>query len=162
MKLTDLLTEDLIVPNLKANGAIEAIDAMLKVLVEKGRLQSGDLPRVQEIVHEREKSMSTGIGHGVAIPHGVIPNLDGVVGALAISPDGVEFEAIDHEPVHLVVLVLVGEAAHRQHIRTLAIVSRLMNSAALRQHLLRAETAKEMLRLIQAEEGGETGLMHAL
>jgi mannitol/fructose-specific phosphotransferase system IIA component (Ntr-type) len=155
MKLTDLLTEDVILSDLEATDAFGAIDEMLAHLVKTARLRESDLEAVETIVHERERSMSTGIGHGVAIPHGTVPCLDGVVGALGRSQAGIDFGSIDHQPVHLVVLVVVGEKAHREHIRTLAIVSRLLNSAALRQHLLRAESAEEMLRLIEAEESGE-------
>ncbi len=155
MKLIDLLSESVIVPDLEAADSTAAIEVLLDQLVRSESLSEADHPRVREIVLERERSMSTGIGHGVAIPHGTIPDLECVVGALGRSSQGIEFGAIDGEPVHLVVLVLIGEHAHRQHIRTLAIVSRLMNSAALRDHLLRAEGAAEMLRLIRAEESGQ-------
>jgi mannitol/fructose-specific phosphotransferase system IIA component (Ntr-type) len=155
MRLIDLLAEDVIDPELTASDATEAIGVLLQSLVDSGRLPADDLERVRSIVLEREASMSTGIGHGVAIPHGTIPELDGVLAALGRSVDGIDFKAIDGQPVHLVVLVLVGENAYRQHIRTLAIVSRLLNSQALREHLLRAGGAAEMLRLIRAEESGE-------
>jgi mannitol/fructose-specific phosphotransferase system IIA component (Ntr-type) len=157
MKLCELLRPDLIAPNLKADGSESAIDALLDLIVKAKRLPEEDLGAAREIVLERERSMSTGIGHGVAIPHGTIPGLDGVVGALGRSVEGIEFGAIDKRPVHLVVLVLVGETAYQQHIRTLAIVSRLMNSAALRRHLLGAESTEQMHRLIQVEEGGDLG-----
>jgi mannitol/fructose-specific phosphotransferase system IIA component (Ntr-type) len=155
MKLIDLLSESVMVPDLEAADSTAAIEVLLDQLVRSESLAEADLPRVREIVLERERSMSTGIGHGVAIPHGTIPDLEGIVGVLGRSAQGIEFGAIDGEPVHLVVLVLIGESAHRQHIRTLAIVSRLMNSAALRDHLLRAGGAAEMLRLIRAEESGQ-------
>lgn len=162
MKLVDLLTEEVIASQLRATDALGAIDELLDLLVASGRLPADKREEVRRIVVERERSMSTGIGHGVAIPHGTIPGLDGVLGALGRSAQGIDFAAIDKQPVHLVVLVLVGESAYRQHIRTLAIVSRLLNSAALRQHLLRATTAREMLRLIEAEESGEIGVHRAL
>jgi mannitol/fructose-specific phosphotransferase system IIA component (Ntr-type) len=155
MRLIDLLAEDVIISDLAAPDATGAIGDLLQSLVNSGRLPADDLERVRSIVLEREASMSTGIGHGVAIPHGTVPGLDGVLGALGRSVDGVDFKAIDGQPVNLVVLVLVGENAYRQHIRTLAIVSRLLNSQALREHLLRAGGAAEMLRLIRAEESGE-------
>ncbi len=162
MKLADLLAENVIAASLQAKNATEAIEELLGTLVAAGRLPEADLPRVRQIVFEREQSMSTGIGHGVAIPHGTIPDFEGVVGALGRSEAGIDFAALDGDPVHLVVLVVVGESAYRQHIRTLAIVSRLLNSAALRQHLQRAAGAAEMLRLIQAEEAGDLRLHRTL
>ena len=107
MKLTDLLSEEHIVADLRATDAPGAIDEMLGAMVASGNLPSADLSATREIVLEREASMSTGIGHGVAIPHGTIPGLDGVLGALGRSTDGIDFAAIDKQPVHLVVLVLV-------------------------------------------------------
>lgn len=154
MKLMDLLGPEVIVEDMEATTSAEAIDELLNRLVQAKRLAPDQLEPAREIVHAREKSMSTGIGHGVAIPHGTLPDLAGVVGALGRSRAGVAFNALDGKPVHLVVLVVVGEAAYRQHIRTLAIVSRLLNSAALRSHLIGAVSADEMLRLIEAEESG--------
>lgn len=155
MKLTDLLTENVLLAEMKALNAPEAINELLEVLVEAKQLPLGTLEHARRIVHERERSMSTGIGRGVAIPHGTLQGLDGVVGAMGRSRGGIEFNAIDGEPVRIVVLVLVGESAYRQHIRTLAIVSRLLNSAALRDRLLEASTPGEMLRLIRSEESGD-------
>jgi PTS system nitrogen regulatory IIA component len=162
MKLIDLLSEDVISADLRANDATGAINELLDLLVAAKKIAPEELAEARRIVLERERSMSTGIGHGVAIPHGTVPGLDGVVGALGRSKAGIDFAAIDGQPVHLVVLVLVGETAYRQHIRTLAIVSRLLNSSSLRDHLLEATQAREMLRLISAEESGEIRVHRAL
>lgn len=162
MKLTDLLHQDVVVDAMQATDATQAIDELLARLVSTGRLRETDRARAREIVLARERSMSTGIGHGVAIPHGTVPGLDGVLGALGRSTGGIEFAALDGNPVHIVVLVLVGESAYRQHIRTLAIVSRLLNSASLRAQLLQATEPASMMRAIEAEESSGSRLNQAL
>jgi mannitol/fructose-specific phosphotransferase system IIA component (Ntr-type) len=162
MKLTDLLTRDVVIDSLKATEAGDAIDELMLKLIETKRLSEADAPRAREIVLARERSMSTGIGHGVAIPHGTVPGLDGVIGVLGRSAAGIDFKSLDGQPVHIAVLVLVGESAYRQHIRTLAIVSRLLNSAALREQLLHARGSAEMMRAIEAEECNETRQHQAL
>ncbi len=103
-------------------------------------LTSIDLDTVMEVVMAREQLGSTGIGHGVAIPHGRMPDLPSPVLALARHVDGVDFEAIDGNPVHIVVLLLVPDSDDRQHLELLAQLARNLQQESFRQQIMQADS----------------------
>ena len=107
MQLASLLSEDVIKVPLGAYDKEEAIAELVELLVRAGRV--ADREAVLEALYERETKGTTGIGGGIAIPHARHESLSGVVLAAGVSPDGVEFESVDDEPVHVVFLV-VAEA----------------------------------------------------
>jgi len=110
-------------------------------------LTSIDLDTVMEVVMAREQLGSTGIGHGVAIPHGRMPDLPVPVLALARHVDGVDFEAIDGNPVHIVVLLLVPDSDDRQHLELLAQLARNLQHEHFRQQIMQADSATAVASL---------------
>jgi nitrogen PTS system EIIA component len=109
-----------------------------------------------EIAHvlvEREKLQSTGVGGGVAIPHGAIDRLDRLVGAVLLCPHPIEFDAIDGAPVSILFAVIGPKRATGEHLKTLARVSRLLRDDHFRARLLACSTGPEAFELIAAEEG---------
>lgn len=110
-------------------------------------LASIDPDRVMEVVMAREQLGSTGIGHGVAIPHGRMPDLASPVLALARHPEGVDFEAIDGNPVHIVVLLLVPDSDDRQHLELLAQLARNLQQERFRQQIMDADSADQIVSL---------------
>lgn len=98
---------------------------------------------IAEVLAERERLASTGVGSGVAIPHGRVAGLPGVRCVLGIHKRGVDFEAIDGEPVHLIIGVLAPDGQASQHLKVLARISRLFRSAELRSALLNAKDNAE-------------------
>jgi len=110
-------------------------------------LSSMDLDQVMEVVMAREQLGSTGIGHGVAIPHGRLPELSQPVVAIARHSGGVDFDAIDGQPVHIIVMLLVPEDASRQHLELLAYLARIFQQEGLRQAIMQAESIDDVLRL---------------
>lgn len=108
---------------------------------------------IEVVLVEREKLQSTGVGGGVAVPHGVVDRLDRFVGALVLCPDPIDFEAIDQAPVSIL-FGMIGPKAPSEHIRTLARVSRFMRSDSLRERLLRTTSGREAFDLIAAEDRG--------
>jgi len=110
-------------------------------------LTSIDLDTVMEVVMAREQLGSTGIGHGVAIPHGRMPDLPAPVLALARHVDGVDFEAIDGNPVHIVVLLLVPDSDDRQHLELLAQLARNLQHEHFRQQIMQADSATAVASL---------------
>lgn len=110
-------------------------------------LSSMDLDQVMEVVMAREQLGSTGIGHGVAIPHGRLPELSQPVVAIARHSGGVDFDAIDGQPVHIIVMLLVPEDASRQHLELLAYLARIFQQEELRQAIMLAESIDDVLRL---------------
>ena len=136
-----LITPDHVLPNSEASSKRALITEMAQ------SLSSMDPDLVMEVVMAREKLGSTGIGHGVAIPHGRMPALGHPIVALARHRRGVDFDAIDGEPVHIVIMLLVPEDDSRIHLELLALLARILQQDQLREALLLAETAEEMIAL---------------
>jgi nitrogen PTS system EIIA component len=109
---------------------------------------------VFDVLSERERLASTGIGSGVAIPHGRISVLDRLQAALAIAPDGIPFDAIDGSPVRIVVGVLAPQHHTGDHLRVLARVSRLLRSREVREKLLEAASAHDAYEIIARADAG--------
>jgi PTS system nitrogen regulatory IIA component len=107
---------------------------------------------VIETVLEREKLGSTGIGQGVAIPHGKTDAVSEQIGALGISQKGVEFNSLDGEPVHLIFLLVGPVEASGDHLKALSRISRLFKDKFFRQALREAKTVDEVVKIIQQED----------
>jgi mannitol/fructose-specific phosphotransferase system IIA component (Ntr-type) len=105
MNLGDILSPQQIVPELKATNRWEAIDELIGVLVSSGRISVENRDAVTSVVKKREQSMSTGIGFGIGIPHASTDLITEVVAAFGRSKAGVNFDALDNQPVHLVTLL---------------------------------------------------------
>ena len=114
----------------------------------------GDPPSVVWLaITEREQLQSTGIGEGVAIPHGALQQLETQFAALLIVPEGLDFAAIDNLDVTILFAVITPKRATGEHLKTLARVSRLLRSKGFRDRLVAAADAKEAYSLIATEEG---------
>jgi mannitol/fructose-specific phosphotransferase system IIA component (Ntr-type) len=149
MDLADILTEAQIVPDLRATNRWEAIDELIGNLVATGKIQPGDRDAVTAAVKKRETSMSTGIGFGIGIPHASTDLIFEVVGALGRSKTGVNFDALDNQPVKLVMLFLVPQGQFQKHLHTLANIAKLLHKAEFRQALEQAPDAGVMLNTIR-------------
>lgn len=150
MHVSQFLTTESVAVGLKAESKAELIDAMIALL--EGRPEVVDLAAVRTAVLRREKSMSTGVGKGLALPHAKTNAVSRTVAAMAVTAAPVPFEAIDDLPVRLVFL-LVGEPdAKSQHVKVLSRISRLMNREAVRKKLAAAKTPQELLEALQEAE----------
>ena len=106
MELADFLTKEQVVTDLKASDRWEAIEELIDLLVANGQVDSDHREAIVSIVKKRETSMSTGIGFGIGIPHASTDLIDDVTGAFGRSRGGVDFDALDNQPVNLVMLFL--------------------------------------------------------
>jgi nitrogen PTS system EIIA component len=106
------------------------------------------------VLSEREALQSTGIGDGVAIPHGAVESLSGQVAAVLICPDGVPFDAIDGRPVRILFAVVGPKRATGEHLKTLARISRLLRDSSFREKLLSSSDQNEAYALIRSAEEG--------
>ena len=154
MDLADILGREQIVPELKAANRWEAIDELIGNLVATGKIQPGDRDAVTAAVKKRETSMSTGIGFGIGIPHASTDLIYDVVGSLGRSKKGVSFDALDNQPVNLVMLFLVPQGQFQKHLHTLANIAKLLHRAEFRQALLDAPDADAMLQIIRRNSSG--------
>ena len=155
MQLTDLLTPERVVIERAPAGEFikpRAISALSNLLATGAHIP---VDAVEHILTEREQLQSTGIGEGVAIPHGALAQLESQCAALLIVPAGVEFQAIDGERVTILFAVIGPKRATGEHLKTLARVSRLLRNKGFRDRLVAAPSAKAAYDLIATEEGGE-------
>ena len=128
MEIADLLSIDSVVPNFRATGKKQALQE-LAVLAAK--LTGQPERSIFDVLLEREHLGTTGIGNGIAIPHGKLAELDHLYGLFVRLPQGVPFDAIDDEPVDLIFLLLAPESAGADHLKALARVSRLLRDRTI-------------------------------
>jgi len=151
-----LRTETVVVP-LRPKDKWEAIERLVDRLVEGGALSQTLRGPVLEALVGRERSMSTGMEQGVAIPHAAVDEIQAPLAALGIVPDGVAFESIDGQPATIVVLLVIPRREKHLHIRTLAEVARLLTRDDLRESLLAAPDAAGVLQALRSAEGDPKG-----
>ena len=150
MKITDILVRDAVILELASRAKRDVLGEMAKALA---RAEPGvDEQRLLEVLIEREKLQSTGIGEAVAIPHGKLPGISRLLASFARSRAGVDFEAIDGQPTHLFFLLVVPEQSGGQHLKALARISRFFRDAGFRKRLLEAESRDEVCRAIEEED----------
>ncbi len=149
MDLVDILSKDQILPDLQAGNRFEAIDELIANLVVTGKIKPEHRAAVTAVVRKREDQMSTGIGFGIGIPHASTDLIQEVVGALGRSKKGVNFDALDNQPVHLVMLFMVPQGQFQKHLHTLADIAKLMHKAEFRQALEQSPDAEGMLKAIK-------------
>ena len=152
MKLGDLLKEGLIATGFQARDKWEAITKMVDLLISQGRLKAEQRDAVYGALAARERVASTGMEHGVAIPHASVDGLEDALAVLAISPQGVPFQSADGGPARLIVLLVIPRKAVQKHIRTLAGIARLLQYEEMRDALTRSRSAREALQVIREEE----------
>ena len=150
MNIMDILVKDAVILDLGVRTKRDALAEMAAALAKVEPLVEAD--RLLEVLLEREALQSTGIGEGVAIPHGKMPGLDRLVAAFARSNEGVDFESIDGQPTHHFFLLVVPEHSGGQYLKALARISRFFRNAAFRQRLADSESLEEVIRAIEEED----------
>jgi mannitol/fructose-specific phosphotransferase system IIA component (Ntr-type) len=154
MNLGDILGPDNILPELQAADRWLAIDELISNLVTTGKIKPEHRDAIAAVVKKRETSMSTGIGFGIGIPHASTDLIQEVVGAFGRSRGGVNFDALDNQPVNLVMLFLVPQGQFQKHLHTLAGIAKLLHKKEFRQALEEAPDAPAMYKIIK-EFGGK-------
>lgn len=148
MDLGDILSKEQIVPDLQATDRWQAIDELINNLVATGKIKPEHREAITAVVRKRETSMSTGIGFGIGIPHASTDLIYEVVGALGRSKKGVDFNSLDNQPVHLVMLFLVPQGQFQKHLHTLANIAKMLHKSEFRQALEQAPDGDSMLQII--------------
>jgi PTS system nitrogen regulatory IIA component len=146
MKITTFLKRDSIIEGLKAATKETALAELATALMPAGSTDSRD--DMVKVLLARERLGSTGIGDGIAIPHGKISGLDDLMIAIGRSNKGVDFNAMDGKPVHLFFLLMAPENSSGQHLKVLARISRLLKDNILRKKLMEAESPDELFNLL--------------
>ena len=149
MNLGDILTSAQIVPELAAKDRWEAIDELVDLLVRAGKVQAKDRDPIIAAVRKREQSMSTGIGFGIGIPHASTDLVPELTAAFGRSRAGVEFDALDRQPVHLVTLLLVPLGQFQKHLNTLGGIAKVQRKGDFLSALEQAPDADSILSVIR-------------
>jgi PTS system nitrogen regulatory IIA component len=150
MKLIDLLSPAAITVDLKAQKKKDVLEELCGILEKNKKLASAK--DMVNLLMERESLGSTGIGQGVAIPHGKSEVVTDQIAALGISKRGVDFDALDGEPVYIFFLLIAPPGAAGNHLKALAKVSRLLKDKFFRQGLRDAKAEEEVLKIIKEED----------
>ena len=148
MKLATLLNPDHVLLDLAAGEHWDVIVELVDQLVTTGSLPADQQPEVLEALRTREEQVSTGIGYGVAIPHTFSEKLEKVIAVFGRSEKGVDFQAIDNSPVHLVILFIVPRKDYHLHLQTLAAIAKMFTNGEVRRRLRDAGQREEVLEIL--------------
>ena len=149
MKLLDFVVRDAVTVELKASGKEEAIREMVASLRDAGALSPGDFESVIRAILGREELGSTGIGLGVAVPHTRHPTLNKLIGAVAVSRGGVDFAALDGEPVDIFFLLVSPQNQPGDHLRALENISRHLKDERFVNFLRQARTREAIIEVLE-------------
>lgn len=150
MKISEILTEDLISVGMEPKDKDDSIRMMIDIAARSGKILNKE--KVSESVFEREKLVSTGVGKGFAIPHGKTDEISDVTAAFGITKTPIDFDSIDSEPVKFIFLLIGKDSLLNTHIKLLSRISRIMNNDKFRDKLEGAKDSREVLELFRKEE----------
>ncbi len=150
MKIQDLLQKSSILIDLKSTEKDQVLHQTAKFMASLYGLDSGE--QISRLILERESDMSTGIGYGIAIPHARISGIDRLYMVAARSVNGIEFGAIDDQPVHLIFMLISPANTSTEHTQILSSLSSIMAYEDVREKLFSAETVEQFLDIIKKSE----------
>ncbi|HSU91010.1 MAG TPA: PTS sugar transporter subunit IIA [Sporolactobacillaceae bacterium] len=150
MKITDILSADMIIPDLKGTTKPDILSELAKLLTSKYKEIS--LRDLLAVLAERERLGSTAIGDGIAIPHGKLRGVAKIIGAFGRHVAGVDFDSLDGGPSQLFFVLVAPEDSASLHLKALARVSRLLKESSFRDHLIAAKDSDELYKLIKEED----------
>ncbi len=154
MRLLDLISVDCIKAPLEAENKQAAINELVDLLAEHGKVHAPGT--LKDAVWTREQTRTTGIGQGLAIPHGKCSGLAGISVAIGKPNQPMDFQAIDHKPVRLIILLASPPDRTSDHIQALAALAKLMSMDEFRTRVYEAETPEEILELFRSHDAAQT------
>ena len=150
MKIAEILQEQCVVADIRGKTKREIITELVEALA-KARLVK-DIEPVVNVVMDREKLGSTGIGNGVAVPHGKLKNINNIMCAFGRSQNGVDFDAVDRAPVHIFFLVLAPEDSASLHLKVLSRITKILRDQSLRKKIIKLTNVHELYTSILEED----------
>lgn len=149
MKLTDILNENSIIPDLQATDKKGVLEELVAPLSENTNMSPEDLVRV---LMDRERLGSTGIGDGIGIPHGKIKGLDSLIIGFGISKKGVNFDSLDGRPTHIFFTIITPEESTGIHLKLLAQISKILKNESFRDKLMQGTDKNKIFSIIKEED----------
>jgi len=150
VQIKEFLDKKAIKVKLKSQTKEEVLEELVSLLEKTSQIT--DRKEFLKVIQEREELGSTGIGYNIAIPHARSSAIKSLVGAFGVSKKGIDFDALDKEPVHLFFLLGAPQNASGDYLKALAIVSRFLRRKKARQDLMAAETSKDVEKIIERDE----------
>jgi mannitol/fructose-specific phosphotransferase system IIA component (Ntr-type) len=150
--LSELLQEDVIKIDLEATNKWDAIEELVDVLIAAHELRLNDRSEVIEAVFTRERSLSTGLEHGIAVPHGVVECVGDIISSLGVSKTGIPFESLDGKLSRLIVLLVIPKGSFQRHVKTLAGIARLASNREIRGNIICAASPAHIMEAIHYSE----------
>lgn len=155
-KLIEFIGEEYIKANIKADNKTDALNEMISFFIDSHKGTSTLMDEITKSVFEREDDMSTGIGQGIALPHGVIEKGKTVYGVIGLSKKGIEFNAIDKKPVHLIVLIVTPKKHQNEiHLDVLRQLSKLLSNILVKESIFNSNSAAEIYDILRNQEMGD-------
>jgi len=145
MEINNLISAESVIPNLRATSKKQALQDLARRAADITGLHER---AIFDVLMERERLGTTGVGNGTAIPHGKMPNLDRLYGLFARLERAIDFQSIDEQPVDLIFLLLAPESAGADHLKALARVSRLLRDTTVCEKLRGTEDAEALYALL--------------
>ncbi|EKD26831.1 MAG: hypothetical protein ACD_79C00995G0004 [uncultured bacterium] len=146
MHLHEIFTSGHIKLHLEALDKDEVFEEMTDFLIKVSEINCRD--EILNALRSREQKMSTGIKNGIAIPHGKLDNFDGIIGVLGISDKGIDYDALDKKPVHLVFLFVSSYSKHQEHLNLLSNIAKLSENNQILNMILNAKTKENVNELL--------------
>lgn len=157
MKFVDFVSRDAIRTGVEADAKEDVIRAMASSLLEAGKIQENQFEGIVEAILKREELGSTGIGRGVAVPHTKHPSVGELVGAVAVSEEGVDFDSLDGEKVHLLFLLVSPPDRPGDHLRALENISRQLRDDTFCRFLKQSKTPADVWQLLEEADSNQFG-----
>lgn len=148
MKLTEIVSPGAVVPELQATERDDAIVEMIDALIAAGAANAENRDELVASVLERERKGSTGFGRGVAVPHVKHPGVTKMAAAVARSGQGIDFSALDRQPVYSIVLLLSPENSPEEHLKAMEVIFKSLGNETFRRFLRQASTREEIIDLL--------------
>ena len=148
MKLMDIIVESAIIPDLKSTSRDGVITELVEALIASGCISKKQQDDFTKAIIRRENKGSTGFGHGVAVPHVKHADIDSMHIAIGNSPEGIDFKALDSEPVYSIVLLLSPEDQPENHLDAMEAIFSSLSQDTFRRFLRQATTVEDVITLL--------------
>jgi len=150
VEIKDFLDAKAVKPRLESKTKDEVLEELTDLLEKTGKVTNRE--EFLRVIREREELGSTGIGYNIAIPHARSTGIKGLTGAFGISKEGIDFDALDKEPVYLFFVLAAPKNAAGDYLKALATISRLLRNRKSRQALMKADAVGEIVKIIKKQE----------
>ncbi len=157
MNFSDFISKDAIRPRLESGEKESVIREMATALIQAGQIAEEDFESIVQAIMKREELGSTGIGRGVAVPHTKHPTVNKLCGAVAVSEEGVDFESLDGEKVHLLFLLVSPPDRPGDHLRALENISRQLRDDSFCRFLKQSTTVEDIWQLLEDADNNQFG-----